>query len=75
MAFVHFYGLCSFFLRFIVIDVFNQVALNITIDTAPGSKRVIRELNQRIDWRHKPEMIRVDNGPELLHLLWNNGPN
>ena len=41
----------------------RREALNITIDTSLSSKRVIRELNHLIDWRGKPEKIRVDNGP------------
>jgi putative transposase len=54
------------FRSFNVIDDFNREALNITIDTSLNSKRVIRELSQLIDWRGKPEKIRVDNGPEFI---------
>jgi putative transposase len=45
------------FRSFNVIDNFNREALNITIDTSLKSKRVIRELDQLIDWRGKPEKI------------------
>jgi putative transposase len=67
MDFVH-DGLISgkAFRSFNVLDDFNREALNITIDTSLTSKRVIRELNTLIDWRGKPEKIRVDNGPEFI---------
>ena len=30
------------------------------------SGRVIRELDKLIEWRDKPENLRVDNGPEFI---------
>ena len=54
------------FRSFNVIDDFNREALNITLDTSLPSVRVIRELEQLIEWRRKPEQIRVDNGPECI---------
>lgn len=54
------------FRSFNVIDDFNREALNITIDTSINSRRVIRELDRLIDWRGKPECLRVDNGPEFV---------
>ena len=54
------------FRSFHVIDDFNREALNITLDRSLPSVRVIRELEQLIEWRGKPEQIRVDNGPEFI---------
>ncbi len=51
---------------FNVIDDFNREALNITIDTSLPAQRVIRELEQLIAWRGKPERLRMDNGPEFI---------
>lgn len=47
-----------------VIDDCSREALAIEIDTSLSAKRVIRTLEQLIDWRGKPQHIRVDNGPE-----------
>lgn len=54
------------FRAFNVIDDFNREALNITLDTSLTSQRVIRELEKLIEWRGKPEKLRVDNGPEFI---------
>lgn len=54
------------FRTFNVIDDFNREGLNITLDTSLNSLRVIRELDKLIEWRGKPERIRVDNGPEFI---------
>lgn len=51
---------------FNVIDNFNREALAIEIDFSLPSERVIRALNQLIEWRGKPEAIIVDNGPEYI---------
>jgi putative transposase len=51
---------------FNVIDNFNREALTIEIDFSLPAERVIRALNQIIEWRGKPEAIIVDNGPEYI---------
>nr|WP_229802253.1 IS3 family transposase [Pontibacter akesuensis] len=48
-----------------VIDDCNREALAIEVASSISSKRVIRTLEQLIDWRGKPAAIRVDNGPEF----------
>jgi putative transposase len=54
------------FRSFNVIDDYNREALHITLDTSITSARVIRELAELVEWRGKPEQIRVDNGPEFV---------
>lgn len=49
-----------------VIDDFNREALTIVPSKSITANRVIMELEQLIEWRGKPEKIRVDNGPEFI---------
>ncbi len=49
-----------------VIDDFNREALGIEIDFSLPAERVIRALDQIIEWRGKPAAIRCDNGPEYM---------
>lgn len=49
-----------------LIDDFNREALCVEPDTSFAAERVIRILEQVIDWRGKPRSIRVGNGPEFL---------
>lgn len=51
---------------FNVIDDFNREGLGIEVDFSLPSERVIRSLNQIIEWRGKPDVIRCDNGPEYI---------
>ncbi|WP_419784270.1 IS3 family transposase [Maridesulfovibrio sp.] len=56
-----------------VIDDFNREGLSIEVDLSLPADRVVRTLNQIIEWRGKPEAIRCDNGPEYISnrlLLW-----
>jgi putative transposase len=55
---------------FNVIDDFNREGLAIEVDFSLPAERVIRALDQVIEWRGKPLHIRCDNGPEYIsHLL------
>jgi putative transposase len=49
-----------------ILDDFNREALWIEVDTSLPAERVIRVLENLIDWRGKPRSIRMDNGPELI---------
>lgn len=54
---------------FNVLDDFNREGLAIEVDLSLPSERVIRALNQIIEWRGKPKQIRCDNGPEYISKL------
>jgi putative transposase len=54
------------FRLFNVLDDFNREALAIEADLSLPSARVIRTLQQVIEWRGKPRVIRCDNGPEYV---------
>ena len=49
-----------------VLDDFNREGLGIEVDFSLPTVRVIRSLNRIIEWRGKPQFIRVDNGPEYI---------
>lgn len=51
---------------FNVIDDYNREGLGIEVDLSLPSERVMRALNQIIEWRGKPVQIRCDNGPEYI---------
>lgn len=54
------------FRTFNVIDDFNREGLGIELDLSLPALRVIRSLDQIIEWRGKPKAIRCDNGPEYI---------
>ena len=61
------------FRAFNVIDDFNREGLCIEVDFSLPSERVIRALEQVIEWRGQPKVIRCDNGPEYISgriLTW-----
>ena len=49
-----------------VIDDYNRESLAIEVDTSLPALRVIRTLQRLIETRTKPNVIRVDNGPEFI---------
>lgn len=49
-----------------VLDGYNREGLSIEVDFSLSVERVIRSPNRIIEWRGKPESIRVDNGPEYV---------
>ena len=51
---------------FNVIDDYNRESLAINVDLLLTSVRVVRSLEQIIEWRGTPAAIRGGNGPELL---------
>ena len=54
---------------FNVIDDFNREGLTIEVDFSLPASRVIRVLDQVIEWRGKSKYIRCDNGPEYISNL------
>jgi len=49
-----------------ILDDFNREGLCIEVDFALPAERVVRSLNQIIEWCRQPKTIRVDNGPEYV---------
>lgn len=54
------------FRLFNVLDDYNREGLGIEVDFSLPAARVIRSLEQIIQWRGKPQVIRCDNGPEYI---------
>ncbi|MFP4098959.1 MAG: IS3 family transposase, partial [Alphaproteobacteria bacterium] len=57
------------FRTFNVLDDYNREGLGIEVDLSLPALRVIRVLEQIIEWRGKPKTIRCDNGPEYISLV------
>lgn len=49
-----------------LMDDCSREALAAEADTSISSKRVVRILNQILEYRDKPKRLRVDNGPEFI---------
>jgi putative transposase len=49
-----------------ILDEGVREVLDIVIDTSIPGGRVVRTLDRLVEWRGKPDAIRVDNGPEYL---------
>ena len=54
---------------FNVLDDFNREVLAIEVDLSLPAERVVRALNQIIEWRGRPKQLRCDNGPEYISKL------
>ncbi|AAW59650.1 transposase (plasmid) [Gluconobacter oxydans 621H] len=53
-----------------ILDDFNREGLAIEVDFSLPACRVVRCLEQVMEWRGRPEAIRMDNGPEYVsHTL------
>lgn len=51
---------------FNVINDYNREGLTIEADLSLPSARIIRALEQVIEWRGKPAALRCDHGPEYI---------
>lgn len=49
-----------------ILDEGVREALDIVIDTSILGGRVVRALDRLVEWRGKPDAIRVNNGPEYI---------
>ncbi len=58
---------------FNVLDDFNRQGLAIEVDLSLPAERVIRTLNQVIEWRGKPKQIRCDNARNTSVKYWKSG--
>lgn len=54
------------FKALVIFDEFTREVLAIIVDFGIGGKRVTEELAKLIDYRGKPDALRMDNGPEFV---------
>ena len=55
------------FRTFNVLDDYNREGLAIEVGFSLPTQQVIRTLEQIIEWRGKPQALRMDNGPEYIN--------
>jgi putative transposase len=53
-----------------ILDEGVREVLDIVIDTSIPGGRVVKTLDRLVEWRGRPEAIRVDNGPEYLSAIF-----
>lgn len=53
-----------------IIDDYNREAVAIEIDYSIPGERVVKVMEEIVDWKGKPNEIRVDNGPEFLSKVF-----
>lgn len=53
-----------------ILDEGVREALDIVVDTSIPGGRVVRTLDRLVEWRGKPDAVRVDNGPEYLSQVF-----
>ncbi len=53
-----------------ILDEGVREVLDIVVDTSIPGGRVVRTLDRLVEWRGKPDAIRVDNGPEYLSQVF-----
>jgi putative transposase len=60
------------FRTFNVLDDYNREGLGIEVDLSLPAERITRSLDQVIEWRGKPKVIRCDNGSEMCSGVFQN---
>jgi len=56
------------FRTFNVLDDYNREGLGIAVDFGLPAIRIIRALDQIIEWKGRPKAIRSDNGSEMCRV-------